>query len=63
MNDTEKLLKANSPSGTALLKVAEIPDPNFHPSATKLVRFANGKVIAMNRKLRRANHIYGVKKK
>ena len=43
-------------------KLPDIPDPNFHPSETKLVRFADGKVLPMNRKLRRANHIYGGRK-
>lgn len=48
MNDDVKVLKA-----------VEILDKHFHASPTKLVRFDGGKVIAMNRKERRANHLYG----
>jgi len=62
MNNMEKLLKANSPLGTDPLKASEIPDPHFHPSPTKLVRFSDGKVLPMNRRERRANHIYGGRK-
>ena len=32
---------------------------NMKPSPTMKVRFADGKVVAMNRKERRRNHLYG----
>lgn len=32
---------------------------NMQPSPTKRVRFSNGKVVQMNRKERRRNHLYG----
>lgn len=32
---------------------------NFYPSPTKKVHFGNGKVIAMNRKERRRQGLYG----
>ena len=41
------------------VKLPEIVDPNFHPAPTKRVRFSDGKVITMNRKERRRNHLYG----
>ena len=53
---------ANVPAGNALERLPEITDPCFHPSPTKLVRFTDGKVIAMNRKQRRANHFYGTRR-
>lgn len=37
----------------------ETPNPRFHPSPTKKVDFGNGKVIPMNRKERRRQHLYG----
>lgn len=45
-------------------KLPEIVNPNFHPSPTKRVVFPgrNGsidKTFLMNRKQRRANHLYG----
>ncbi len=36
----------------------EIP-PNFHPLPTMQVHFGNGEVVAMNRKDRRRQHLYG----
>ena len=33
----------------------------FHPSPTKQVRLANGKVVLANRKLRRKNGILGIR--
>jgi len=39
-----------------------IADPTplgFTPSPTKRVHFAGGKVVEMNRKERRRNHLYG----
>lgn len=37
---------------------AERPDPHFHPSPVKKVRFADGKVIGLNRAARRRLKIY-----
>lgn len=39
-------------------KLTEMLDPNFHPSPTKLVRFADGDVVPKNRQERRKRHIY-----
>jgi hypothetical protein len=37
----------------------EAANPRFHPSPTKRVRFADGKIISLNRKQRRRLGIYG----
>lgn len=31
----------------------------FHPSPTMQIKFGNGRIIAMNRRERRRNHLYG----
>lgn len=41
------------------MTLAEVPNPNFHPSPTMQVMFGNGVVIAMNRQERRRAHLYG----
>lgn len=58
MNETERRYLVNSPEGTDFLKVQRVVGI-FHPSPAKRVRFPNGKVIAMNRKERRRNKLYG----
>lgn len=40
-------------------KPAETVNPNFHPSPTMKVHFAGGEVVAMNRRDRRRQHLYG----
>ena len=40
-------------------KLSDPANPRFHPSPTMRVRFADGKVVAMNRKERRRAHLYG----
>ncbi len=40
-------------------ELPEAPNKKFLPSPTMRVRFGDGKVVAMNRRERRRNHLYG----
>lgn len=40
-------------------KSPDAPGSKFHPSPTMMVRVGRGKVIAMNRRERRRQHLYG----
>jgi len=42
-------------------KLPEVVNPNFHPSPTMRVRFADGEILALNRKERRRRGLYGTK--
>ena len=44
--------------GTKQPKLPKVTDLHFHPSPMKRIKFSDGKIIAMNRKMRRANKIY-----
>lgn len=64
MNETDKLLLANSPKGTDYLSIPDIPNPRFHPSPTMRVRLLGKdgqvvKVVALNRQQRRRAGLYG----
>jgi len=59
MSEAQKLLRIHSPEGTDYLSNSDIPDPRFHASPTRRVRFPNGKIVPMNRRQRRRAHIYG----
>ena len=46
-------------SGSDRMSNKSKPGGILHPSPIKLVRFADGKVVPMNRKERRQNKLYG----
>ena len=58
MTEQQRLLKINRPSGTDLLDVK--PEVKYIVKSPGMpVRFADGKIIYMNRATRRKNKLYG----